>query len=169
MGRKTEHHGIGLGGALPLLAFGAACGSLAMYFFDPILGRRRRALLRDQGVRLQHEAREYSVKHAKDLANRARGMMAKAQHLEGKVDDTILVERVRAAFGRSLSHPRAVKVSSEQGVVTLSGLILAEELDGVLASVEKVAGVRQVVNRLEPHDEPGNIPSLQGERPGYLH
>jgi hypothetical protein len=58
-------------------AFGI--GALAMYFFDPVSGRRRRALLRDQLVHAQHELSEYAEGTAKDLRNRAQGIVAEAR------------------------------------------------------------------------------------------
>lgn len=46
--------------------------------------------------------------------------------------------------------------------MTLRGPILQHEVKPLLNAVERVAGVRDVVNQLEEHKEPGNIPSLQG-------
>lgn len=54
-------------------------GALAMYFFDPVSGRRRRALLRDQLVHAQKEVGEYAEGTARDLRNRARGFAAEAR------------------------------------------------------------------------------------------
>jgi hypothetical protein len=54
-------------------------GALAMYFFDPVSGRRRRALLRDQMVHAQKEITEYAEGTAKDLRNRAYGIAAEAR------------------------------------------------------------------------------------------
>ena len=58
-------------------AFGI--GALAMYFFDPVSGRRRRALLRDQLVHARHEIGEYAEGTAQDLRNRAYGLVAEAK------------------------------------------------------------------------------------------
>lgn len=58
-------------------AFGV--GALLMYFFDPVSGRRRRALLRDQFVHAQHEIGDYAEGTAKDLRNRAYGLVAEAK------------------------------------------------------------------------------------------
>lgn len=44
-----------------------AIGALAMYFLDPVSGRRRRALLRDQ------------LAHARNERNRAHGLVAEAR------------------------------------------------------------------------------------------
>ena len=60
-------------------AFGI--GALAMYFFDPVSGRRRRALLRDQLVHAQHEITDYAEDTAKDLRNRAYGLVAEARSI----------------------------------------------------------------------------------------
>jgi hypothetical protein len=56
-------------------------GALAMYFFDPVSGRRRRALLRDQMVHSQKEITDYAEGTAKDLRNRAYGLAAEARGL----------------------------------------------------------------------------------------
>jgi hypothetical protein len=54
-------------------------GALAMYFFDPVSGRRRRALLRDQLVHAQKEVGEYAEGTARDLRNRAHGLAHEAR------------------------------------------------------------------------------------------
>ena len=56
-------------------------GALAMYFFDPVSGNRRRALLRDQLVHARHEIGDYAEGTAKDLRNRAYGLVAEARSL----------------------------------------------------------------------------------------
>ena len=54
-------------------------GALAMYFFDPVSGKRRRALARDQMTRYQKEVTQYAEGTAKDLRNRAQGIYAEAR------------------------------------------------------------------------------------------
>jgi hypothetical protein len=54
-------------------------GALAMYFFDPVSGKRRRGLLRDQMVHYQKEVTHYAEGTAKDLRNRAQGFYAEAR------------------------------------------------------------------------------------------
>jgi len=49
-----------------------------------------------------------------------------------------------------------------RGKITLSGPILAREVDGLIACMKGVPGVSGVENRLDVHDHPGNHPSLQG-------
>ena len=60
-------------------AFGI--GALVMYFFDPVSGKRRRALARDQLVHARHEIGDYAEGTAKDLRNRAYGLAAEARSL----------------------------------------------------------------------------------------
>jgi gas vesicle protein len=63
-------------------ALGAlAVGALAVYFFDPVSGKRRRALVRDKMVHYRKEAREYAAGTAKDLRNRAQGVVAEVRHV----------------------------------------------------------------------------------------
>jgi hypothetical protein len=58
---------------LSLLA-GMGMGAGLMYFFDPRMGRRRRAFVRDKAVRLEHEAEETAAVVGRDLKNRAQGL-----------------------------------------------------------------------------------------------
>jgi hypothetical protein len=66
-------------------------GALAMYFFDPVSGRRRRALLRDQMTHAQKEITEYAEGTAQDLRNRAYGLAHEARGM---------VERKRGQQGQ---------------------------------------------------------------------
>jgi hypothetical protein len=54
-------------------------GALAMYYFDPVSGKRRRALLRDQLVHARHEAGDYARGTLKHARNRAHGVVAEAR------------------------------------------------------------------------------------------
>ena len=56
-----------------------AAGAALMYFLDPVSGRRRRALARDQMVHAQHEIAECTQGAVKDLRNRAYGLVAEAR------------------------------------------------------------------------------------------
>ena len=60
-----------------IAAFGI--GALAMYYLDPVSGKRRRALLRDQMTHYRKEAREYATGATRDLRNRASGAVAEAR------------------------------------------------------------------------------------------
>jgi osmotically-inducible protein OsmY len=142
---------------------GIAVGAGAMYMLDPDRGTRRRALARDQLVSAGHSLEDTVSGLSKDARNRAQGLAheTRARMTEGDVEDSVLVERVRSELGRATSHPRSVVVSASNGQVTLSGPVLASEVDALVASVAKVRGVKGVENQLDVHDAPGNIPELQ--------
>jgi len=103
---------------------------------------------------------------ARDLSNRARGIVSEvgAKFRGDEASDAVIVERVRAAMGRVVSHPHAIRVESDWGRVTLAGNILESEVDDLLSCAASVRGAREVLNRLTPHAEAGNIPDLQGGR-----
>jgi hypothetical protein len=63
---------------IALLA-GVGSGLAIMYFLDPNEGRRRRALLRDQIVKWTRIGRESAEGKAKDIRNRAVGVMYEAR------------------------------------------------------------------------------------------
>jgi osmotically-inducible protein OsmY len=143
---------------------GFVLGAAFMYAFEPGGGRRRRALVKDKFTRLAHTTRDGFDAAARDWSNRAAGTVAEARRRlrSDRPDDDVLIERVRAALGRAVSHPRAIAVEARNGTVCLCGPILTHEVSSLLRAVESVPGVRHVDNQLETHDQPGDIPSLQG-------
>jgi hypothetical protein len=153
------------------LLSGIGAGAALMYMLDPDRGGRRRALVRDQFTRLANKTPDAVSATARDLSNRARGIVSEvgAKFRGGEASDAVIVQRVRAAMGRVVSHPHAIRVESDWGRVTLAGNILESEVDDLLSCAASVRGVREVENRLTPHAEAGNIPDLQGgrTRPGY--
>ncbi len=146
------------------LVRGAGLGAALMYFFDPVSGRRRRALVRDQVVHLTHALSDALDATTEDLENRAAGLLAEARDLVSPipVDDAVLVERVRARVGRLLCHPGSIDVTAANGTVTLSGPVLRSEVERLLLGVSAVRGVRQVENHLAVYDQPDDVPGLQG-------
>jgi uncharacterized membrane protein len=146
---------------------GIGLGAGLMYIFDPVRGKRRRALMRDQ---LTHTGRVLARAMPitkRDLKQRAYGLLAEGSHLfqHEEVSNDVLEARVRAKIGRSVSHPHAISVAVDNGLVTLSGMILDREVSRMLLGISSVRGVRDVDNRLTIHAEDEEIPSLQGGRP----
>src|SRR3954468_23318905 len=151
------------------LLIGGALGALAMYFLDPNSGTRRRARTRD---RIAHEARrvrEGGAVTVRDTVHRAGGLWSEAKRMfrHEDVSDEALAGRVRAALGRSVSHPHAIEVRVDRGHVSLSGPILADEVRGLLSGTRRVAGVRGVSDRLDVYPLAGSVPSLQGGVPRH--
>jgi len=147
------------------MVLAAAVGATAMCLLDPTSGKRRRARVADRARRLGRKTVDASGATARDVRNRMAGLAARASRLTRRgepVSDAIVTERVRAALGREVSHPRAVDVETVNGCVCLSGPILREEADRVLEAALDVSGVQEVVDLLDRHDAPGDVPALQG-------
>jgi hypothetical protein len=152
---------------LPAVVKATAFGVLTMYLFDPVAGRRRRALARDRLMRLRRPAGEAVRVTARDLKNRTLGTVAegRAALFEDSVDDSVLAERVRSKLGFVVRHPSSINVQASEGVVTLSGPVLTDEVQRLIAAVAAIRGVRNVENRLEVHETSDNVPGLQGDVP----
>ncbi|MGH9173002.1 MAG: BON domain-containing protein, partial [Vicinamibacterales bacterium] len=100
-----------------------------------------------------------------DLENRIAGFRSRLTRAADTtpVDDGILEARVRSKLGRASSHPGAIGVFSVDGVVTLTGPVLAHERGTVLRAVERVKGVVGVADHLTEHEYARSVPGLQGE------
>jgi uncharacterized membrane protein len=154
---------------------GVGLGAGMMYLLDPVSGRRRRALLRDQLVHAAHRLFDAEEASVEDVRHRARGVFAELKALPNRDDvvDLILIERVRSRMGRLIRHPGAIYVTAENGTVTLRGPILADEVGPLIGGVRAVPGVRDVINQVDVHAHPDDTPGLQrwghrGRRSGFL-
>src|ERR687892_2148790 len=149
---------------LPGLLAAAAAGAGVMYILDPDLGRRRRALVRDQLARVAHRTGDAVDTTSRDVSNRARGVVAELRsrlaHVE--VSDDVLHERVRARIGAVIGHAGAIEALVAHGRVTLRGPILADDHHRLVRRVRSVPGVREVTDQLDVHDDPDHVPGLQG-------
>jgi uncharacterized membrane protein len=142
-------------------------GAGLMYIFDPDRGNRRRAQVRNKIRHVANKTDDAIGKTSRDLANRVSGIVAEAESFlfpRGKASKEVLVARVRAKLGRVVSHPSSIEVKAEDGRVTLSGPILAREVDVLLERVKAIRGVAGVENRLEVHEEAGTVSGLQDGR-----
>ncbi|MGH9653175.1 MAG: SRPBCC family protein, partial [Bryobacteraceae bacterium] len=144
----------------------AILGAGAMYFIDPGRGRRRRALVRDRGIRLAHRTRRGFEKAIRDLANRRRGLAAAAisriPFRSEQSADYVVEARVRSRLGRLVSHPHAIDVAVHQGVCVLSGDVLSSEATSLLHGVSGVSGVSSIRDRIHLHEGAADFPALQG-------
>lgn len=145
---------------LGALAVGAGC----MYLLDPMQGRRRRAHIRDKAVSISHSMETGSGVVIRDLANRTAGIAASLSRAlnRERVDDPVLVPRIRSEMGRWVSHPRLIHVDARDGRVTLTGDILASEERDLIRHLEQVSGVKEIDNRLKTHETAENLASFQG-------
>lgn len=151
---------------------GLGLGVGLMYLFDPDRGKRRRSLIRDKGVHVMVAGEELIDVGARDLGHRTAGLVAelRSRLTRDWPDDEVLVARARSKLGRYVSHPRAIVVQANAGVVTLSGPILASEANVLLKAIGAIPGVQDVENQLTVHERSEHIPSLQKgvRRPGEV-
>jgi uncharacterized membrane protein len=147
---KTLIGGIGLGAGL-------------MYILDPVRGKRRRALARDKMKSLVTHMERSAEKASRDIAHRAQGLASEARHVlrHEPVPDDVLEARVRSRLGRLVSHPGAIDATVWDGVVTLTGPVLASEARSLISGVSAVEGVTRVEDRLQRHEQ-ADVPALQG-------
>lgn len=151
---------------------GVGFGAGLMFILDPDRGRRRQALMRDKRVRLSRKTREFAGSTSRDVRNRAKGLGAVLKSWiepASPVPDHIVAERVRSKLGMYSRHPSAIDVHVTDGVVTLSGPVLKDEIDSICSAMARVPGVMRISNLLEPHESPDDVPALQGPidpRPG---
>ncbi|HZQ62439.1 MAG TPA: hypothetical protein VFC24_13875 [Casimicrobiaceae bacterium] len=154
--------------ALTRLLQGVAVGAVAMYMLDPDRGRRRRAITRDKVQRFANDTVRLANQATRDTRQRLHGLNARLQQRmtrrdDESVDELRLIERVRSAMGRCVSHPHAIQVGANGTTVVVSGPILRHELPELLATVRAIPGVTGVDNHLDVHDAGDRVPSLQGE------
>jgi osmotically-inducible protein OsmY len=145
-----------------------ALGAAAMYYLDPELGRRRRAMLRDQMAARRNEASRYLGRNARraagELQGVAYGVRSAMGMTQGPADDGQLRDRIRSALGRLVSTPGAINVGVAGGNVLLTGHVLAGERDRLVSSIAGMDGVERVSDQMAVYDEPGNVPELQGAK-----
>ncbi|HHY88611.1 MAG TPA: hypothetical protein GYA06_06820 [Chloroflexi bacterium] len=151
-------------GRINNVLLGLTAGMALMYFYDPELGNRRRALARDRVTSVRNQSDRAIEQGVRDLRNRTRGLLAEGMgRLEkDNASDWVLRERVRAELGTLTRHSGAIDVDVRQGQLYLTGFALRDEVDTIVNRLGKVRGITGVENRMQIHDEPGDIPGMQG-------
>lgn len=131
-----------------------AAGAAAMYFLDPVAGRRRRAMSRDQAVSAGRDLQESARKAGRRASNRAKGAMAEADAaLHGASDDAPVSDgkleaRIRSRLGHMVARPGDIEVAVNDGHVVLSGSASEEEMASVTRELAGLDGVSDVENRM---------------------
>jgi hypothetical protein len=146
---------------------GAGIGAALTYLLDPESGNRRRKLIVDKIVRSKNVTEEGADTIWRDLKNRSQGILASVRSsMTSQIpSDRVLIERVRSKLGTVVKHPRSIDLCAEGGRIIVVGPILAHEVEGLLQTIRNVPGVTAIDNRLEVHEQPGNVPGLQGDSP----
>lgn len=147
-----------------MLLGGVSVGAGLMYLLDPERGRQRRSKAGSKASHALHAGGDALGRASRDLANRGRGVVARAgsRLRPDHAEDRVVEDRVRSRLGRVVSHPHAIEVLAIDGEVTVAGDVLASEAGPLLAAVRSVRGVRKVDDQLRVHDGPEEVSSLQG-------
>jgi hypothetical protein len=142
---------------------GFSLGAGVLYFFDPDVGRRHRAMLRDRFLSSTRGVGQHLQTTARDAAHRTQGLVAEARARlrHEDVSDSVVLERVRAHLGHVVSHPHALEIVVRDGRVTLRGPILSRELQPCLNCIEDIPGIRGIDNQLDVHTK-ADVAALQG-------
>lgn len=132
--------------AVTKIASAFAAGATAMYFLDPLVGRRRRALVRDKGVAAGHDIEDFARSKGRRAADRLNGVVAetKAALAAAPVGDEQLRERIRSRLGRTVESPGDIEVDVSQGHVVLRGYARYDEIAEVLDKVSLMRGVGSI-------------------------
>jgi osmotically-inducible protein OsmY len=137
--------------------FFAALGAGLMYFFDPELGRTRRARF---GARLAARARRTSRevgRKAEYTRGHVRGLRHEiASHDTPPPTDAALKDKVESEVLSRWRFPTGqIAVNAVDGVVYLRGLCeTADQIQDLEQQVRKVTGVIDVVNYMHLPDTP---------------
>ena len=152
-------------------AAGLLAGAVLALLLAPNSGRRNRALLKDKAAKGGHKAADLGASAAEKVADLGRRAKGAASELTGRVgdsddaDDTVIADRVRTALGQNpaTSGLERLNVSCVDGVVTLHGPIVDEELQTAIeAIVRGVKGVREVESELLIEDAPEDSATFVG-------
>lgn len=144
----------------PLLV-GALIGAAAMYFLDPQLGRRHRALARDKARHFAGQAPRMCRRLARRLVGPLRGVVHEAavrmpwHETSAPPDrDQFIKERVESELGHEKDLPlSALNFDAVDGVVRVRGTVPDTAIaQAILNRVAQVEGVRAVESRMHLPD-----------------
>lgn len=142
-------------------------GAIFMYLFDPDRGKRRRASVAQKIRHAANVAGDVTGRTKRDVRNHLHGAVAQVESLLQSTEpsNTVLRARARSKLGRIVSHPTAIDVKADNGVITLSGPILSQEEHPLLDAIIRIPGVKNIENLLALHEQADDVPALQGGRP----
>jgi hypothetical protein len=157
---NCDRHAISRGQAIMLGACCSMASVLLTMVWDPRQGRRRRAMLRDQGLaRIRRLGRAMTATWRRGAAD-AYGMSHRMVHLVPRetdvTDDETLRQRVESQLFRDRHIPKGeVNISAEHGTIILRGALDSpSDISRLEDRVRHIAGVRAVQNLLHPHGTP---------------
>ena len=138
-----------------IFALGTAVGAAAVYFLDPVTGRRRRKQTADQATGKARRGWRRGQRAGRAAAAEAYGVTQKLQHREEepkKFDDATLARKVETEIFRDPDVPKGqINVNAQEGVVQLRGEVPDPDMiNDLVEKTRNVQGVREVENLLHP-------------------
>lgn len=140
-------------------AFWAGATAAIAYFFDPQMGRTRRAKVRDKVVKFVNRGSDRIERKARYVGATAQGLKQRATHAGGQQapeNDQTLAHKIESEVLSRWNVPKGkISVNAEGGIVYLRGqLDDANQISEVEQEARKVTGVVDVVNLLHLPGEP---------------
>jgi hypothetical protein len=121
----------------------------AVYFFDPVSGRRRRVLLRDQCSRAARTVNRETRDVREELSHRMHDFAEGARmRFANPTSDKALGKHLRHALQRAVSHPETIGVKVRDGIVFLRGDIYSHEHQRLLDEIRNIPGLHVVTDHL---------------------
>ena len=131
-------------------------GALGMYFFDPQMGRTRRAKISDQLGAVARRSAEETSRKAEYMKGQAEGLKHMGTPERPPENDPALKSKVESEVLTRWDYPKGdIVVNVVGGVVELRGVAeTTEQINDIEQEVRKVTGVVDVHNYLHLPDTP---------------
>jgi hypothetical protein len=151
VGRNRESRHIGR----KFLLFGSAVAGVS-YFFDPRLGRARRAKLRDQVGAILRRGVRGTARKAGYVRGQAEGLRHIASQDSPPENDAVLTAKIESEVLSRWNYPKGqINVNSADGIVELRGVCeTSEQINELEQEVRKITGVIDVHNYLHLPNTP---------------
>jgi hypothetical protein len=153
---RRRHQTVRLGA---MLAAGSTAGASALYFLDPVSGRRRRKVAVDRTAATARHAWRRVQRTVHRIEAAAVGRARRFAHLreeQKQFDDVTLARKVETRLFRDPRVPKGeIDVNVQHGVVQLRGVVPTRDmLDDLVARTRAVQGVLEVESLLHLPSEP---------------
>ncbi|MFN2525941.1 MAG: BON domain-containing protein [Actinomycetota bacterium] len=138
----------------------AGAGAGLMYFFDPRMGRTRRAQLAQRMGGMVRRGTQKAERQGRYMAGHALGVkekMAAATRQQAQPpNDPALVQKIQSEVLSGWNYPKGdILIDADEGVVYLRGMAeTPEQIKQLEKEVRKVTGVAEVVNLLHLPGQP---------------
>jgi hypothetical protein len=125
-------------------------GAGAMYLFDPVMGHRRRILVRDRSAAMLRRTGRRLGRLERRMAADAHGFRQRVTHLRPAgtelPNDADLAQRVESMIFRDQTLPKGrININVEHGVVVLRGALeRQEQIRALELAARRVPGVKDV-------------------------